>query len=57
MQLLQSILTDHHIATALFAFPFLALCAGWLVAEIIAQRRVALALRKVRVVARREGDR
>ena len=46
--------TDQHIATFIFAMPFLALCAGGLVDQFIAIRSEVA---RLRVVARREGDR
>jgi len=44
-------LTDQHIATFIMASPFLALCAGGLVAQFIAIRDE---VRRVRVPANRE---
>lgn len=46
--------SDAHIATALLAFPFLALCAGGLVAQFFAIRAELSRIRSARVVARRE---
>lgn len=48
-------MSDNELFFLVFIAPWLtALVAGWLVAEIIAQRRVAMELRRVRVVAKRE---
>lgn len=57
MSFLHSILTDKQIATFLFSLPFLALCAGGLVAQHFAIRAELARLRRVRVVTRREGAR
>jgi hypothetical protein len=61
MSFLQSILTEKQLATALFAFPFLALAIGGAIAQIAIYRADHVAelarLRSVRVVARREGVR
>lgn len=50
-------LTDQHIATFIMALPFLALCAGGLVAQFIAIRAQVARLRRVRVPAKRGGGR
>lgn len=50
-------MSDQHIATFIMASPFLALCAGGFVAQFIAIRSEVARLRRVRVVARREGER
>ena len=42
-------LTDQQIATMLMAMPFLALCAGGLVAQFVAIRSEVARLRSVRV--------
>ena len=48
-------MSDNQLFFLVFIAPWLtALVAGWLVAEIIAQRRVALEMRKVRVAHWRE---
>jgi hypothetical protein len=48
-------ISEQHIATALMALPFLALCAGGLVAQYFAIRSELSRIRSARVVARREG--
>ncbi len=47
-------LTDQHIATAIMVLPFLALCAGGLIAQFFAIRAELARLRAMRVVAKRE---
>jgi hypothetical protein len=54
MSFLQSILTEKQLATFLLSLPFLALCAGGLVAQAFAIRDEIARLRRVRVVAQRE---
>jgi hypothetical protein len=57
MSFLNSVLTEKQLATFLFSLPFLALCAGGLVAQAFAIRDEVARLRRVRVVARREVGR
>lgn len=50
-----TLMSDNQLFFLVFIAPCMtALVGGWLVAEIIAQRRVALEMRRVRVVAKRE---
>lgn len=48
-------ISEQHIATALLAAPFLALCAGGLVGQCFAIRSELARIRSARVMARREG--
>jgi hypothetical protein len=50
-------MSDAHLATLILTAPFLALCAGGLVAQYFAIRAEIARLKSLRVVARREGER